>query len=117
MHDPSGSSIEPHHPAWRSPAGDATCPICRHVYPARELTKHHLVPKSRKGTLTVPVCAACHRQIHALYTEKELERDFGTVEKLLAAEELQPWIEWIRRRKPTARVPVRSSRGKGARRR
>ena len=92
--------------------GQALCPICEHAYLAKELTRHHLVPKSRKGRVTVPVCSDCHRQIHALYTEKELERQYGTLERLLAAEEIQPWIPWIRKRKPTARVTMRTSQRK-----
>lgn len=91
---------------------DPACVICRHDYERRELTKHHLVPKSRKGRKTVLVCRPCHRQIHALYTEKELERDYGTLEELLQADELQPWIRWVRRRKPQGRVAVRTSRRK-----
>jgi 5-methylcytosine-specific restriction enzyme A len=93
----------------------ATCPICRHRYARVELTKHHLVPKSRQGRETVLLCRNCHRQIHALYTEKELERAFGTLDSLLAAERLQAWIAWARKRKPSGRVRTRTSRRKGRR--
>ncbi|MCA9070422.1 MAG: HNH endonuclease [Planctomycetaceae bacterium] len=88
------------------------CPICQHEYARSELTKHHLVPKSRKGKITVPLCRPCHRQIHALYTEKELEENFGTLESLLEAELLQPWIRWIRKRKPTAHIKTKTSKRK-----
>ncbi len=93
------------------------CPICLHSYAPRELTKHHLVPKSRKGRVTVDLCRPCHGQIHAVFTEKELERHFDSVEKLLAAEEMQDWIRWIRRRRPKARISTKTSRQKGKRRR
>jgi hypothetical protein len=85
------------------------CPICRHEYERRELTKHHLVPKCRKGRETVLVCRPCHAQIHATFGERELERRFGTVDELLAAEALQPWVAWSRRRKPTKRIRVKRS--------
>ncbi len=91
------------------------CPICRHEYARAELTKHHLVPKSRRGKETVHICRNCHRQIHALYTEKELEREFGSLDTLLSAEKLQPWIEWVRKRKPGGRVRTKTSRRKGRR--
>lgn len=91
---------------------ERVCPICQHEYAPKELTKHHLVPKSRKGKTTVPLCRPCHRQIHALYTEKELEESFGTLETLLAAELLQPWIRWIRKRKPTGHVKTKTSKRK-----
>jgi hypothetical protein len=91
---------------------ERVCPICQHEYAPKELTKHHLVPKSRNGKITVPLCRPCHRQIHALFTEKELEENFGTLEALLAAEALAPWIAWIRRRKPTAHVKTKTSKRK-----
>jgi hypothetical protein len=44
---------------------------------------------------TVPLCPACHRQIHRTLTEKELERDYNTVEALLAHPELFRFVRWI----------------------
>lgn len=87
------------------------CPICLHEYDRRQLTKHHLVPKSRKGRETVLICAACHKQIHVVFTEKQLERQFNTIEKLVAADEFKSWVKWIRKRKPTKRIrATRTSR-------
>jgi len=91
------------------------CPICLHEYSPRETSKHHLVPKSRGGTDTQPLCNACHKQIHAVYTEKELEANFGSIEELLQAEKLQSWIRWIRKRKPTGKIRVKTSKRKGRR--
>lgn len=88
------------------------CAICQHTYQRAQLTKHHLVPRSRKGKATVLVCSACHRQVHAVFTEKELARSCDTLDKLLAATELQPWIAWVRERKPRGRLSVRTSRRK-----
>ena len=65
------------------------CPICLHEYAPQEVNKHHLVPKSRGGRVTIPLCKPCHNMIHAVYTEKELERNFSTIEELLSAEKLQ----------------------------
>lgn len=88
------------------------CPLCLHGYDRRELTKHHLVPKSRGGRETVLLCRPCHRQLHATFSEKVLERHYPTVESLNAAEELQPYLAWVRRRKPTKRIAVRTSNRK-----
>jgi 5-methylcytosine-specific restriction protein A len=92
------------------------CPLCKHLYEPSEITKHHLIPKSRKGKVTIGICSPCHKQIHAVYSEKELERSYGTLEKLLEAPELQSWLRWIRRRKPTKRIRTRVSQ-KNSRRR
>lgn len=89
-----------------------SCPLCLHPYDRRELTRHHLVPKSRGGRETILLCRPCHRQLHAVYTEKELERRFPTVELLLSAEELQPYLVWVRRRKPAKRIATRTARRK-----
>lgn len=86
------------------------CALCWHEYERNELTKHHTVPKSRGGTETVLLCKPCHRQVHATFSEKELERSYGTVELLAAAEELQPFLAFIRKRKPTKRVRVSTSK-------
>ena len=89
---------------------DHVCPLCLHGYDRREVTKHHLVPKSRGGRETVLLCRACHRQLHATFTEKELERQYPTVESLAGAEDLQPYLNWVRRRKPTKRVAVKTAK-------
>lgn len=94
----------------RNAEREPVCPLCLHAYDRRELTKHHLVPKSRGGRETVLLCRPCHRQLHATFSEKELERHYPTVESLNAAEALQPYLSWVRRRKPTKRVAVRTSK-------
>ena len=72
------------------------------------LTKHHLVPRARhnkkvkrdyKGdeNSVVPMCQSCQNQIHSLFTNKQLERDFNSIGKLKANEDVQRWITWIRK--------------------
>lgn len=98
----------------QSAAGDELrCLLCGHEYERRELTKHHFVPKSRGGRETGLLCRPCHAQVHALYTEKELEAEFGTIEQLREAPKLQSWMRFIRRRKPSAKIKVKTSRKKG----
>lgn len=92
---------------------ESRCVLCLHEYSPAELTRHHVVPKCRGGTDTVPLCRPCHRQVHALFTERELEREYGTVELLESAEALQPFLRFIRRRKPTKAIGVRTARTKG----
>ncbi len=91
------------------PQDEANCPVCLHSYRRQELTRHHLVPKSRKGRETVLLCRNCHRQIHTLFSEKELERQYGTLTQLLATDEMQQWCDWIRRRKPSSRIAMNRS--------
>lgn len=96
-------------PNGRAKSEELQCPICLHFYTRKELTRHHLVPKSRKGHETVLICAACHNQIHAIFDEKELERRLNTIEALVESEEFRPFVKWIRKRKPTSKVRVKAS--------
>jgi 5-methylcytosine-specific restriction endonuclease McrA len=82
-----------------------TCPICGRE---ERLTRHHLIPLTRhpnkrnkrqfdRATVkrTVGICRPCHSQIHALLSEKELEREWNTVEKLLTHHEVMKFAAWI----------------------
>lgn len=89
---------------------ESACPICLHAYPKKQLTRHHLIPKSRKGKIVELICRHCHKQIHATFSEKELERSYNTIEKLVEAEEFQPWVKWIRKRKPTSKIAIRRNK-------
>ena len=74
------------------------CQICQRVTPIEHLEKHHLTPKSKHGAKldTIFVCCNCGRQLHQLFTNKELAKQHNTLEKLLANEKIQNWIKWIR---------------------
>ncbi len=74
------------------------CRLCgRPVEPA-QLDLHHLIPKSQGGRDTVPLHRICHRQIHALLTEKELARHYGTIGQLLAHPDIARFVDWVRRK-------------------
>jgi len=85
------------------------CGLCSRVVERR--TRHHLIPRSRHGSKrvkrsfsreelhrTVPLCGVCHRQIHRTLTEKELEREYNTVEALLTHPGISRFVRWIERK-------------------
>ena len=84
------------------------CPLCERVGDFLKPSKHHLVPKSRDGEVTVEICADCHRQIHALFTLVELERVYSTIDALKTSEPMQKWIKWAAKQ-GGGRVAVRTS--------
>lgn len=88
------------------------CPICLHDYPDGDLQKHHLIPKSRGGTEKNRLCCHCHRQIHALYSEKELELYFNTLDLFLSSSRLRKWIKWIRKRRPESKLKTKDSKSR-----
>jgi hypothetical protein len=72
------------------------CPLCERVIPQTQKDAHHLVPKSKGGRHTEFLHRMCHRQVHALFTETELARQYSTVEALLAHPEMARFVAWVR---------------------
>jgi len=89
------------------------CPLCGRD--GVKMSDHHLVPRSRGGRDTEAICNDCHSQIHALYTNKRLEEEFGSVESLLSDESFQKFLKWVAKKPPGRRYKAR--RAKGTRRR
>jgi 5-methylcytosine-specific restriction protein A len=83
------------------------CELCERT--ALPLTKHHLIPKARHNkrvkrdfgadrNKVAMMCRSCQDQIHGLFTEKQLEREYNTIELLKANEDVQKWIVWVQKR-------------------
>lgn len=51
------------------------CALCDREIPPALSDAHHLIPKSKGGVVTVLMHRACHKQIHALFTETELAKN------------------------------------------
>lgn len=76
---------------------------------------HHLIPKlilkrmrnSGKESVDVAkylveVCRPCHNEIHRLWPHNELAKEYQTVDMLLEAPAIQPYLTWKRKRERTA---------------
>lgn len=72
------------------------CALCDRPVPKSQKDAHHLVPKSKGGKHTELFHRMCHRQVHALFTETELARQYCTVEALLAHPEVARFVAWVR---------------------
>lgn len=86
--------------AWYHPPEEVICPLCGREIPEDQRDEHHLVPKSRGGRETQTLHRICHRQIHALFSEAELETSYATVEALLAHPEMAKFVAWVSRKPP-----------------
>jgi hypothetical protein len=69
------------------------------------MSDHHLVPKCKKGKETVSLHRVCHDKIHATFTDKELARDYNTIEKLMADERIVKFAKWVAKRPQNFRDP------------
>lgn len=72
------------------------CPLCDREIPISQRDAHHLIPKSKGGRETRFLHRICHRQIHALFTEKELANQYNHVEQLLTRPEIIDFINWVK---------------------
>lgn len=61
---------------------------------------HHLLPRSQGGRDTVMLHRVCHRKIHAELSEKELARQYNTLEALRAHPDIADFIRWVARKPP-----------------
>ncbi len=78
------------------------------------LTRHHLLPQSRhdkprfarhftreEGRSRIALlCKACHSFIHSIFTEKELEQNYNTLEALVAHPEVGRFAAWLAKKPP-----------------
>lgn len=88
------------------------CALCGRL-PKRGTTEHHLIPRCchsnrwfkkrfdrSRMNQTVPLCRDCHSAIHRFIpNEKELGRDYHTLEKLLEHEQIRRFVGWVRKQK------------------
>ena len=81
-----------------SPSDDVIhCSLCGRPIPRKLITRHHLLPKSRGGKSddTVPMCRACHKQLHALFDNHILAREMNDLKSLRESPALQKFVKWV----------------------
>jgi hypothetical protein len=87
------------------------CPLCgRKLVGGSSVNQHHLVPRSRNGRDTVALHRICHAAIHVTLSEKELERQYNTIERLREHPQLRRFIVWVRRKPSEFWVRTRRAR-------
>ena len=96
------------------------CELCGRA--GLEITRHHLIPRTRhknkrnKKTFDredvrsrlADLCRPCHKFVHSVLTEKELESAYNTMEQLAAHPEIRKFADWIRTKPPGLRVRSRA---------
>lgn len=78
-----------------------TCPICGRPLGTVRISKHHLIPKCKKGKEVALLHDICHTKIHHTFTENELEHYYNTAERLVEHSEMQSFIKWVRKKEPS----------------
>lgn len=91
------------------------CTLCTRE--SIQITRHHLIPRTRHSNkrvqkmftreqmnTVIPICRPCHSQIHALFSEKELEHNYHTLETVQSHPRMVDFIDWIKN-KPDGVAP------------
>ena len=75
-----------------------SCAFCKRQVPTRG---HHVVPRCKGGTETVPTCHSCEDFIHKTWSHNELRDTFNTVETILADARFQKFLKWLHKQQDT----------------
>ncbi len=89
-----------------------TCKLCERK--EIELTVHHLIPKEEGGAFlkTALLCKACHKQIHTLYSNKEIALRLYSIPLLKDDEEMKGYLKWIKKQPSSKTVRTKKKRRK-----
>jgi hypothetical protein len=68
---------------------------------------------ARGAVSAVYMHRACHKQIHALFTETELAKNYSSLNSLYAHPEIARFINWVKHKPSEFNPPTRRSRSKG----
>jgi len=95
------------------------CELCGRTGPA--LTRHHLIPRTRHGNRwnrrnfdredvqgrIAWLCRSCHdHHVHNTLSEKELEREFNTLDRLRQVPAIARFVAWIADKPASFRPPT-----------
>lgn len=75
-----------------------------------------MVPKSRGGRVTQTICRDCHRAVHSLFTNKQLEKTYNTVDALLGHEDFRKMVAFLKKQDPRGKqtfIRSKSTRRRG----
>lgn len=89
---------------------EGTCELCHRENVV--LTKHHLLPREEGGKEEhiAYICEACHKHIHALYTNRELAIRLNTIKDLQEDEKIAKYLKFIKKQPSSKKVRSRKSR-------
>lgn len=75
------------------------CQLCKREIEGRS-SCHHLVPvlKGGKNGEKVKLHQVCHDKIHSLFTERELQIKYNTIERLLENDSVVTFVNWIHKK-------------------
>ena len=97
------------------------CPMCQQDdIPQHRMSDHHLKTRAKDKHDTALICAACHKTIHTLFSNKELRDEklgLDTVKGLQANPKVRKALVFIRKQRPGKRIKAKLPRERRRRKR
>ncbi len=85
------------------------CGLCKRD--VRQVSKHHLIPKSEGGREVIELCAACHKTLHSFFTNGTLAAELNTIAALRQNPDVARYLKWVRKQRDS-RIRVNKSRNR-----
>ena len=84
------------------------CLICGREGEDKYFEKHHLEPaQKRKDSDTIDVCHQCGDQLHLLFDNNQLKKDFNTLDSILGNERVEKYVKWVRKQPLTKHISTK----------
>ena len=85
------------------------CPICQRRI--SNLTDHHLVPVHKPGKREerAKLCSDCHSQIHMLFSNQELKKEYNTTKSIKNSKRMQAYLKFIENRNSENKLSFKES--------
>jgi hypothetical protein len=77
---------------------NSSCAICNRPLGLVRVDEHHLIPKTFRGKVTIPLHRICHTKIHATFAERDLAHYYFTTERILEHTEIQKFVLWVKKK-------------------
>jgi len=71
------------------------CILCKRDVSDLYIQYHHLIPKSKHGKVTIPICESCHNFIHKTWTNKELRDSYNNIETIYNDGKYKKFYKWL----------------------
>ena len=88
------------------------CALCEREIIEGFESEHHLVPRVNGGNngACVFLHEVCHKQLHALFDNRDLAKRLNTIEKLKEHKDIKRFLVWISDKPPEFNTKIRLSR-------
>jgi hypothetical protein len=83
------------------------CELCERE--VDHFASHHLIPKSRnkKSKELTILCNACHKMVHRIFTNKELESEYYDLPRIKNHPDLRKFLAWVQKQDPNKKIKIR----------